>query len=253
VRLDLSLDPWTKEVGTMRRLEATLVLLPLLLLACGGGEELNYDRSALAVRVLPSPPSSPPQDESYLFYLHGRIVEAQGARPEHPQFGFYEYRSILNELADGGPVVISEQRRGGTDIREYATRISAQVERLLDAGVPPERITVTGFSKGGLIAAWVSAELGVPAINYVLMASCGPWMQQAEDFRLSGRVLSLREESDARAGSCLAAFEAAELPESEELMLSIGGGHGAFYRPRPEWIEPLIQWSRGEAVTPSPA
>jgi hypothetical protein len=236
----------------MRRLEATLLIVLLLLVACGGEEELAYDRSALTVRVLPSPPSSPPRDESYLFYLHGRIVETQGARPEHPQFGFYEYRSILNELADRGPVVISEQRRGGTDVRDYAARISAQIQRLRDAGVPSERISVTGFSKGGLIAAWVSSELRDPAINYVLMASCGPWMLQAEDFRLSGRVLSLREESDARAGSCLPAFEAAELPESEELVLSIGGGHGAFFRPRPEWIEPLIQWSRGEAVTSSP-
>ncbi len=36
-------------------------------------------------------PDSIDLNARYVFYLHGRIIEVQGRRPTHPEFGVYEY------------------------------------------------------------------------------------------------------------------------------------------------------------------
>jgi len=38
----------------------------------------------------------------YIFYLHGRIVEVQGANALSQQYGKYEYDSIIQALKDMG-------------------------------------------------------------------------------------------------------------------------------------------------------
>ena len=55
-------------------------------------------------------------------------------------------------------------------------------------------------------------------------------------------MLSLREASDDLVGSCVALF--ARSPEdgaSSEITLELGGGHGAFYRPNQEWVDPVVE------------
>ena len=52
---------------------------------------------------------------SYLIYLHGAIIENEGVRPTHAEYGVYEYRDILEVFAEHGFVVISEARPSGTD------------------------------------------------------------------------------------------------------------------------------------------
>jgi hypothetical protein len=59
-----------------------------------------------------------------------------------------------------------------------------------------------------------------------------------------GRLLVLREASDRVVRSCEKLF--ARIPDSaqsKEIMLELGGGHGAFYRPRPAWINPIVDWA----------
>lgn len=179
-----------------------------------------------------------------VIYLHGAIIEREGIRPTHPKFGVYEYQEILEEFASRGFVVISEVRPAGTEVIAYAATVVDQVRTLLAAGVPPERITVVGFSKGGAIAIFTSSLLANDQVNFVFIGACGEWLDKRPDVVPRGRLLSLREASDDLVGSCVALF--ARSPEngaSRELTFELGGGHGAFYRPRPEWIDPVVEWA----------
>jgi len=181
---------------------------------------------------------------NYLFYLHGRIVEDKGLRPESPRFGIYEYEAILDSLAARGFIVISEPRERGTKPPEYARKVVTQIQTLLAKGVPPESISVVGFSKGGGIAIAASTFLQNDQVNFVLLAACGGWIFNSENPpNLSGRILSIRELSDNIVGSCQRAFDSSTAkPESHEIELDLGGGHGVFFRPIPEWLEPTVEW-----------
>jgi len=183
----------------------------------------------------------------YLFYLHGAIIERAGVRPTHPQFGIYEYQEILDVIAGRGFVVISEARPAATDGKAYAATVARQVRALITGGVPPEHITVVGFSKGGGIAITVSSILSEDRLNFVFMGACGPWLDARPEIVPHGRLLALREASDNLVGSCDGLFSrSAGDGERDEITLELGGGHGAFYRPRPEWVEPVIEWASAE-------
>jgi hypothetical protein len=216
-------------------------LVSTLILGCGGGEP-------------PAVGSSSPSG-LHLVYLHGQIVEDEGPRPTHPQFGVYEFREILDRFAEAGFEVIGEKRSPGTVPSDYARTVRAQVEGLIAGGVPPENITVAGFSKGGGIAILSALELDDPRINYVFIACCGPWLDRliaSGDETIRGRMLSIYEASD-EVGSCSELFAlASDDSVIAEIELRLGGGHGAFFRPHPEWIDPVVSWARhGEAATAS--
>ncbi len=182
----------------------------------------------------------------YLIYLHGAIIETAGTRPTHPRFGVYEYNEILATFARRGFLVISEARPAGTDGMVYAANVVDQVRRLLTGGVPPDHITVVGFSKGGGIAIAASSMLAEDDVNFVFMAACGPWLDDHPGIVARGRMLSLREASDELTGTCAGLFERSPSPnERREIVLHLGGGHGAFYRPLAEWVEPVVEWGAG--------
>jgi acetyl esterase/lipase len=179
----------------------------------------------------------------YVIYLHGRIVEEKGRRPTDERFGTYEYPGILDTLAASGAEVISEQRPQGTDFRAFGAHVAEQVRRLLAAGVPAERIAVVGFSKGGAIAIVAAALLGDPRVTFVFLGACGDWVQGRDDVDVRGRILSIYEASDELGTSCGPLFaQASEPGEHREIRIDTGAGHGAFYRPRAEWLDPLLQW-----------
>lgn len=232
-----------------------VVACAALLLACvAPGEEASPRRGVDRGAVHGAPPEPIDRESRYLFYLHGKIIEDEGPRPESPRFGIYEYEAILETFAERGFVVISETRERETRGSEYARKIAGQVETLLDAGVPPDRITVVGFSKGGGIAILTSALLGNAGVNFVILASCGDWLFGPDGPPdLAGRILSIHEASDELGGSCRRAFEAStRISAWEEIELQLGGGHGAFYRPRAEWIDPVASWARGEDPAGAP-
>ncbi len=179
---------------------------------------------------------------AYLIYLHGRIIEEEGIRPTSQRFGVYEYEKILADLASQGFTVISEPRPRGTDVGRYADKVAAQVRTLLARGVPPERITVMGFSKGGAIALVASSRLRQPKVNFVILAGCGAWVTDNFDLDLRGRILSMRDASDDLSTSCEKTFAASkgELAH-EEIVLRLGLGHGAFFRPG-DWMGAVTAW-----------
>lgn len=180
----------------------------------------------------------------YLFYLHGRIIEEKGVRPTHPRFGVYEYQKIVERFADLGFVVISEVRPSGADVSTWAGRVGGQVRRLVFSGVPPEHITVVGFSKGGVIAIFASSALADDRLNFVFMGACGPWIKRQPDLVPRGRLLALRESSDELVGSCSELFaRSGDGGERREVVSNLGGGHGAYYRPRPEWVGEVVEWA----------
>jgi predicted esterase len=202
-------------------------------------------------RIQVQVPDSVDPESRYVFYLHGRIIEEQGVRPIHPKFGVYEYQQILEALAGFGLQVISEARPSGSRVEAYADKLAGQVEQLMAAGVSPERITVIGFSKGGIIAALASSRLANPKLNFVLMACCGPWLEQQPGIDLSGRVLSFYEASDELGGSCVKLVAQSDRPVTHhEIRLELGGGHGAFYRLHPEWLMPTVDWIHGADASP---
>lgn len=195
-----------------------------------------------AVQVYTDVPPSPDRASRYIFYLHGAIVERMGRQAVHPEHGPYEYDAIVQALAGAGFVVVSEVRTGGT-VRpgDYAAKVASQVTKLIAAGVQPERVTVIGHSKGGVIVLHTAAALNSPRINYAVMAGClksGPQPGAELLSQVPGRILSIYDESDREAGSCKAIFT-----PSREVVLKTGLGHGVFFRPRKEWLDPVIDWA----------
>ncbi|WP_208543194.1 alpha/beta hydrolase [Marilutibacter alkalisoli] len=193
-------------------------------------------------------PESPESTKIHLIYLHGRIIENAGLRPTDPRFGRYDYPAVLEALSSRDAVIISAQRPPSTDMNAYAGVVVSQVEALIDRGVPPGNIVVVGFSKGGGIAKRVSSFLRRPEVRFVLLAAC-PGGPVAPNIRLTGRVLSVHEASDTLAGSCESLARQAEQPRSfEEIEISTGKLHGAFYMPLPVWVDPVLDWVHGPAA-----
>lgn len=193
--------------------------------------------------TIPASAAGPDTSRSYVFYLHGRIVEQAGPRPVSPEFGLYDYPAILDALTQRGAVVRSAQRPPDTDERKYAGEVTADIQRLLSAGVPASRISVVGFSKGGVIALHVSSLLRQPDIRYVIQAGCWNWLESAKDLQFTGHILSIIERSDTLTTSCSPYLRrSATLRDFREVEISTGKGHGAFFLPRPEWLEPTREW-----------
>lgn len=229
---------------TTRRNSPLLVCFVLIAAACAADDPAGES----ALQVFAGVPETVDSDTRYLIYLHGAIIERQGERPTHPEFGVYEYRKILEEFAARGLTVISEVRPAGTDVMAYAATVVDQVRGLQAGGVPPERITVVGFSKGGAIAIFTSSLLANDEVNFVFIGACGGWLDTRPEIVPRGRMLSLREASDDLVGSCGALFlRSPEKSATREITFELGGGHGAFYRPRPEWVDPVVEWASASA------
>jgi len=179
----------------------------------------------------------------YVIYLHGRIIEDKGRRPTDSNWGVYEYDKVLEALARDGAVVISEQRQPNTDMDQFASHVVEQVHQLLRGGALPERVSVVGFSKGGAIAIRASSLLHDPRVNFVFMAACGDGDFSRSTLNVSGRILSIFEESDEVGRSCKGLFakSTSKAPPSET-EIHVGEHHGTFYRPREEWLRPVLQW-----------
>jgi dienelactone hydrolase len=207
-----------------------------------------------AAIILDRVPEAPDQSARYLIYLHGRIIEEQGRRPMHPTWGLYEYDRILEALAGGGAVVISEQRPAQTNVDKFAAHVVDQVRTLVRAGVPPERITVAGFSKGGGIAIRTSAFLKEPRVNFVFMAACGEGDFDRTDLKVEGRILSIYEANDEIGRSCKDLFgKGPDAGERSEIEVHVGDHHGTFFRVHQEWLDPLLRWAEtAPAATPEP-
>jgi hypothetical protein len=226
---------------TVNRLALVGVCLCWFAVGCGAENRVGLEHGS---KIFSDVPPEIDLDARYLIYLHGAIIENEGVRPTHPEYGVYEYVEILEVFAERGFVVISEARPSGTDGMLYASKVVDQMKALLDAGVPPEKLTVVGFSKGGGIAIAASSMLANDNVNFIFIASCNPWLDDHPEIVACGRLLSVRESSDELVGSCESFFSRSSSPhEHQEMVLDLGGGHGVFYRPRGEWVDPVISWA----------
>jgi hypothetical protein len=188
----------------------------------------------------------------YLFHMHGRAVEVQGPNPRTP-LGAYMYPAVLDALAARGFVVISEVRPASTQLLAYASHVATQVEKLIAAGVPADRITVTGFSKGGAITVLSTVAIDNPQVSFVVMAGCLraagsggslPDGLKALGKRPRGRVLSIYDEGDTEAGSCTGIFTDGAGLAFKEIVLHAGRGHALFFTPETLWLDPATEWAQ---------
>lgn len=193
-------------------------------------------------------------EKLYLFHLHGQIIEEMGPDGAvSPEFGKYDYRGIVAKLEGKGFYVISEARPKGADMSEYAEKVAGQVRKLIAAGVPPSHVTVTGFSKGGMIALLACAKIRNRQVNYVIAAGCPrhpfPALQQAAE-HFQGRMLSMVDDRDQICGSCGEMFtRAKDGLTTKEIIYHEGAGHGLFYTPG-KWLDDMADWAmnRGAAA-----
>ena len=222
------------------------LLITLVFLGCNSGPktETAHLIDLSGGLILQDLPDVIDKQAKYLFYLHGQIVEELGIRPEHPQWGIYEYEQILDSLKHAKRVVISEARPKGTDVEEYAQKIRKQVAILLAAGVGANQINIVGASKGAIIAMRVSTLLKNKNLNFVTISACNEWVLNNYDFNLYGNILSIYEASDSRNGSCEAEYfrRSEGINRFEEIKLKTGLGHGLLYKPLRAWIGPTVEW-----------
>ena len=203
------------------------------------------------ILVAGSPASQAAGAEKYLFYLHGKIIEDQGIpRPRSEKFGYYEYEKILETFRKRGFTVHSGMRPANTNVAAYAEKVAGEIKKILRTGVPPDRITVVGASKGGVIAILISALLQNPNIHFVFLANCyEAALKNLQEMRtqVAGNILSIYDSADdTGCGSCQDFFNSArgkKLGRTKEIVLNLGLGHGILYRPLPEWVEPVVAWA----------
>jgi hypothetical protein len=188
-------------------------------------------------------------DERYVVYLHGLIVEGNDPQPVSPDYGQYDFPGIkLAIFQQGGFNLIAPQRPKDPDYNDYVSKMEAWVRSLLHAGVKPHRITLIGFSRGGQLTAEISSRLADTGINTAILAICidgdfisePPFPGPARPI-LGGNFLSTYETSDS-VGSCKKLAARGHLSSFEEVAISTGKKHGAFFQPLPEWLLPLKKW-----------
>lgn len=194
--------------------------------------------------VLGSAPREIDRNARYLFYISGYIVAEGNPRPTSPKYGVYEYQEILDTFKQRGFVVISEARKQSSEIEPYAAKVSGQVKQLLNAGVPPQHITVVGASQGSWIAMLVSTYTANRDVNFVFLAACAADDGFLKSVDLHGNVLFISERTDL-AGSCQRfRDDATGIREYKAMEINTGLKHGFLFRPLIEWVEATIAWSQ---------
>jgi hypothetical protein len=196
-----------------------------------------------AVEIYSGFPTTIHPDERYVFYSHGLIVEGDDEQPVSPKYGLYDFPAIKQALFEqGGFNLIAYHRPRDADIGVHATMLESGVRKLVQAGVPPSRITLIGFSRGGQITARASSGLRDLGINTAILAMC--WKGEVVDspsLVLGGRLLTIYETTD-EMGSCAKLGQRGKLASFEEVSITTGRRHGAFFQPLPQWLTPLKDW-----------
>jgi hypothetical protein len=194
--------------------------------------------------ILNDVPSTVDRTARYLFYLHGYIVEAGNLRPVSPKFGVYEYPEILETFKQNGFVVVSEAREKDPEIAPYAAKVAAQVRQLLNAGVPPQHITVVGASQGSWIAMLASTYLKNRDLNFVFIAACSTNPAFLDAVNLHGNVLSIYEKSDLPQSCEQFRIDGTGIRKWKEVEVNTGLKHGFIYRPLEVWTAPTVAWAK---------
>ncbi len=107
----------------------------------------------------------------------------------------------------------------------------------------PENISITGASKGSVMAMRVS-DINQYQINYVLLGANNNYIEENYNWYLKGRILGIYEKSDSLAGKDYQFWIDRSKGAQEFMQLEIDTGlnHGFIYNPINEWIEPTTEW-----------
>lgn len=186
--------------------------------------------------------------QQYVFLLHNKFTEEHGLAEAHPEYGKSQYREIINEFKKARLEVISEKRPAQTDVGKYAAKVVGQIDSLFKTGVKPGQITVIGTSKGGYIAQQVSTLLKNPAVNFVFIGCYRDSdLINFPGINFCGNILTIYEKTDEFGVSAIKRKETSKLKVTRfrEIELNTGLKHGFLFKPMPEWINPSIQWAKG--------
>jgi len=198
--------------------------------------------NSCAAEVFTSFPTKIHANEKYVFYSHGYIVEGDNPTPISSRWGMYDFPQIKNDLSDEHYNLIAYHRAKDTDPRTFAKKLAADINSLIKHGVQYKNITLVGFSRGGAITALTSNEVKADQMNIIILAGCGKLVTNNRDVKVYGNVYSIYETSDG-VGSCQHLIDRSKQVKSfEEIAISTGKEHGAFYNPIPEWIIPVKRW-----------
>jgi len=197
--------------------------------------------NAYAGSVVSEVPSNPDSSGRYIFYMHGSVEESEGSTDK--------YETAVEAIAESSATVISEIR-DNTDPNTYAGKLKAQVNKLISKGVPPENITISGFSKGSIIALASAGTINNKKINYVLLAGCSEDLNEkysVDPTKAVGRILSIYDSGDDKFESCDGTIKATDKLKFEETDLDSGKGHKVFRIPKEkfieQWRDPLTDWA----------
>lgn len=204
------------DVGEGRVATLLLALATILCLATG----------ARAGQVLAEIPDQINPGSRYLIFI-------QGPAPGE---------LVAQAFANRGFEVVTERRKPNPDPFDLARKATGQIRKLRDAGVTSPRIALMGYDQGGAAALIASALLGESDLSYVVLAGCGlddryrRFASQLAD-KMTGRLLHLWEKTDTQAESCQFALSKARELDSDEKLLSNGGGHEMFGEVDAFWID----------------
>jgi len=207
----------------------------------------SFPTAGLAVQIYDQFPSVINPAERYVIYSHGLIAEGDDPKPVSPKYGVFDFPEIKTAIFQGGGFnLIAVQRKKNVEFEQHVEQLESWVHQLLSAGVKPSRITLVGFSRGGQLTAVASSHLaseGIP-FNTAILAICSQGdFDVAPDppVILGGNFLSIYETSD-EVGSCSKLARRSHLTSFKEVAISTGKTHGAFFEPRPAWVDPLKAW-----------
>ena len=188
-------------------------------------------------------PTSPDTSEKYVFYLHGSAEESDGDNEK--------YQAAVDAISSNVDNIITELR-GDTDPNSYAEKIKKQVNTLISKSVPAENITISGFSKGSIIALAIAGAINNSNVNYVLLAGCSEELNEkysVDASKAAGRILSIYDSGDEKFESCDGTIKPSTKVKFEETDLDSGKGHKIFRIPKDkfieQWRDPLIEWVNG--------
>jgi len=201
-----------------------------------------HSDDVFAGQLYPYFPSEIKADEKYVFYSHGFIVEGTNATPVNPRWGMYDFPGIKKALSDSHYNLIAYHRVKGTNPRAFAKKLAKDIKELVANGVPYENIALVGFSRGGAITVLTSYYVGSDKLTAIILAGCGRLLHQNPDVVLFGNIYSIYETSDG-VGSCQYVIDRSKGVSSfNEISISTGKEHGAFYNPIKEWLLPVKNW-----------
>jgi len=188
------------------------------------------------------------KDQAYIFFLHNAFIEQNDLSVAHPEYGKAEYNEIIASFKKDNFIVYSEIRKKNTNAYEYAEKIAKQIKKLLKKGIPPNKITVIGTSKGGYIAQYVSTFLANPDMNFVFIGCFRDVdIQEIPDINFCGNILMIYEESDILGVDATKRKETSKLKINhfKQIELHTNLKHGFLYKASDLWIAPSKKWANG--------